>query len=262
MIMKKSIFFPLAIAVFYTLIGLSIAGQELTIAKKNTQGIPNEFLKLYHEIDKSLNQAIQLFPLTKSKSCPLFAPELYFAGSGYGTILTNSQHWKNVCSTLDAFRKLKLNAVSVMISFPDLTIGDSLSVISFYQQLIKEVHLRSMKLYIEYFDNPPFSPHAYKDLHDDASGRKKFLNLKEKELLLIYNKIRPDYLSIITEPGTMMRWTHLTFSASELAEWIEEVTTHLKSSRESSTTQLGAGAGSWEPKIMLSNLLNVRTWTM
>jgi hypothetical protein len=244
--MKRSIFFSLIIAVFFTPINLSLTGQELTTAKKNTGDIPNEFLKLYQEIDESLNQATQLFPLKKGKSCPLFAPELYFAGSGYGTISTNSQHWKNLCSTLDAFKKLKLNAVSVMITFPDLTMGDSLSIISFYQQLINEVHLRGMKIYIEYFDNPPFSPHAYKGLQDDASGRKKFLNMKEKELLLIYNKIQPDYLSIITEPGTMMRWTHLAFSVSELAEWVGEVTTHLKSSGESSTTQLGAGAGSWE----------------
>jgi len=243
--MQRSILFSLT-TVFFALVGLSIAGQKLPIAKKKTRDIPNEFLKLYQEIDESLNQATQMFPLKKGKSCPLFAPELYFAGSGYGTISTNSQHWKNLCTTLDAFKKLKMNAVSVMIAFPDLTMGDSLTVISFYQQLVNEVHLRGMKIFIEYFDNPPFSPHAYKGLQDDISGRKKFLNMKEKELLMIYNKIQPDYLSIITEPGTMMRWTHLSFSVSELAEWVEEVTTHLKISGESSTTQLGAGAGSWE----------------
>jgi len=135
-----------------------------------------------------------------------------------------------------------------MIAFPDLTMGDSVSILDFYQHLVQEVHLRGMKIYIEYFDNPPFSPHAYKDLRDNATGRKNFLNMKEKELFLIHNQIQPDFLSIITEPSTIMRWTHLTFSATELAEWVGEVTTHLKSSRKFSNTQLGAGAGIWEPE--------------
>src|SRR6185369_9876136 len=79
--MQRSILFSLT-TVFFALVGLSIAGQKLPIAKKKTRDIPNEFLKLYQEIDESLNQATQMFPLKKGKSSPLFAPELYFAGSG------------------------------------------------------------------------------------------------------------------------------------------------------------------------------------
>src|SRR5438046_1188434 len=111
MVMKRSINVSSIIGVFFLVISLPTEGQELAVAKKNTGDIPKEFLKLYQEIDESLNQATQLFPVKKGKSCPLFAPELYFAGSGYGTISINSQHWKNLCTTLDAFRTLKLNAV-------------------------------------------------------------------------------------------------------------------------------------------------------
>ena len=70
--------------------------------------------------------------------------------------------------------------------------------------------------------------------------------MREKELALIYREIKPDYLSVLTEPETMIRWSRLSFSADELANWIGEVTTHLKSAGESPNTLLGAGAGTWE----------------
>ncbi len=92
-----------------------------------------------------------------------------------------------------------------------------------------------------------FSPRAFKGLRDDPEGRKDFLQVMEKEVALIYREIKPDYLSLLTEPEvTMIRWTHLSFSADELANWIGEVTTRLKSTGASPNTLLGAGAGTWE----------------
>ena len=46
----------------------------------------------------------------------------------------------------------------------------------------------------------------------------------------------------------MIRWAHLSFPAEELATWVGEVTTHLKSMGASPNTMLGAGAGTWEPE--------------
>src|SRR5437870_8838345 len=98
-----------------------------------------------------------------------------------------------------------------MIAAPFLTIGDPTSLIEVYQRLAKEIHLRSMKLYVEHFVSPPFSPYALKGLHDDAQGKKEFLEMMEKEVSLIYREIKPDYLSLLTEPETLLRWTHLSF---------------------------------------------------
>jgi hypothetical protein len=56
-------------------------------------------------------------------------------------------------------------------------------------------------------------------------------------------------VSLVTAPETtMIRWAHLSFSAEELATWVGEVTTHLKSMGASPNTMLGAGAGTWEPE--------------
>jgi hypothetical protein len=139
-----------------------------------------------------------------------------------------------------------MNAVHVMIAAPDLNIGDPVPLINFYQRLAREIHSRNLKLYVEHFVNPPFSPHALKGLHDDPQGKKEFLEMMEKEVTLIYREIKPDYLSLVTEPETTDRLLHLSLSAEELASWLGKVTANLKSSGASQNTLLGAGAGTWE----------------
>jgi len=201
---------------------------------------------LYRELDETLRRERGLYPFKKGRSCPLVAPGLFNAGSGFGSAASDSQRWKDLLDTLDAFKAARMNAVSVMIAAPDLSLGDPQPLIDFYRRLAGAIHSRDMKLYVEHFDNPPFSPHAHKGLQDTPQGKKDFLNMREKELSLIYREIKPDYLSILTEPETMIRWSHLSFSADELADWIGEVTTRLKSTGASPNTRLGAGAGTWE----------------
>ena len=71
----------------------------------------------------------------------------------------------------------------------------------------------------------------------------------EQENALIYREIKPDYLTIVNEPVmAIIRALHLSFSANELAIWVGQVTTHLKSTGASPNTLLGAGALTWEPE--------------
>jgi hypothetical protein len=154
--------------------------------------------------------------------------------------------------------------VFVQIEAPDLIFGDPEPRIEFYQRLAKEIHSRNLKLYVEHFINVPFKPNipsgaraptnspAVKELRDDPPGRQEFLNHLEQENALIYRAIKPDYLTLIDEPRiTINRMLHLNISADELADWVGEVTTHLKSTGESPNTLLGAGALTWEPEELV-----------
>ena len=225
---------------------------ETILSVQENIAVPEQFSSLYKELDESITKTSTLYPFTKGKYCPLLAPELFMAGSGFASTTFDSQRWKDILTTVDAFRAMGMNAVSVMIASPDLTIGDTTVLIGFYQHLAAEIHLRGMKLYIEHFDNPPFSPHAHKTWQNTEQGRKDFLLMREKELTMIYRKIKPDYLSMITEPGTLIRWSHLSFSVNELSTWIAEVTTRLKATGASPNTLLGAGAGSWESESFVT----------
>jgi hypothetical protein len=223
---------------------LWLASQKTPAA---TPTIPDEFKPLYRELENTLAPATQAYPYKKGEPRPLVAPALFMAGSGYGPASPDSQRWKDLLATLDAYKAMRMDAVSIMIAAPDLTLSDPEPLLGFYKRLAREVHSRNLKLYVEHFDNPPFSPHAHKGWQDDPQGRKAFLKMREKELVLIYQNIKPDFLSLVTEPATMNRWSHLSLSTDELADWIADVTTHLKSTGVSPKTLLGAGAGGWEP---------------
>ena len=234
------------VACFLAFICPTMGQSQTPLAEKQTQtdaAIPDQFRPLYRELDETLREAGHLYPFMKGNPRPLFAPNLFMASSLYGPAAPDSQRWKDLLATLDAFNALRMNAVSVMILAPDLTLGDSGPLIDFYQRLAREIHARHMKLYVEHFVNLPLGPHAPKGLQDTPQGRQDFLNMLEKEVTLIYREIKPDYLSLVTEPETVIiHLLHLSFSADELAAWVGEVTTRLKSSGASPNTLLGAGA--------------------
>jgi len=246
---KRHLLLVLLAGCFLTSIYPTMGQSRTLLAEKLTQAdaaMPDQFRPLYRELDETLRQDRQIYPFKKGNSRPLVAPNLLWASSIFGPTASDSQRWKDQLATLDAFQAMRMDAVDVMIAAPDLTIGDPAPLINFYQRLAKEIHSRNMKLYVEHFVNPPFSPHALKGLHDDPQGKKEFLEMMEKEVTLIYREIKPDYLSLVTEPETTDRLLHLSLSADELANWIGEVTTHLKSAGASPNTLLGAGAGTWE----------------
>jgi hypothetical protein len=208
---------------------------------------------LYQGLDETLRQARQTYPFQKGNARPLVAPNLFMASSMFGPAASDSQRWKDLLATLDAYKTMGMDAVFVQILAPDLTFGDPASLIEFYQRLAREIHSRNMKLYVEHFVNVPFKPniasssHAFKGLQDDPQGRQDFLKIMEQESALICREIKPDYLTLIDEPDSaIIKALHLSFSADELANWVGEVTTHLKSTGASPTTLLGAGAVTWE----------------
>jgi hypothetical protein len=225
---------------------------SLPNAAVTSDEIPSQFRDLYRELAGTLEQATNVAPFEKRGVHPLVAPGLMMAGSGYGPAAADSPRWKDLLATLDAFKAMGMNATSVMIAAPDLTLSDPQPLIAFYRRLTDEIHARGMKLYVEHFDNPPFSPHAHHGFADDATGRKEFLRMRAAEAALIYREIQPDFLSLITEPATMGRWSHLTFSAAELADWVGEIATELKTA--GSPTHVGAGAPSWEPEEFVLRL--------
>jgi hypothetical protein len=253
----------MALAVCLLTFSGQTTGQTQTVSAaapaRSDTAIPDQFRPLYQELDESLRQARQLYPFQKGTPRPLVAANLLKATSTHHPP-DSEDWWKDMLATLDAFQAMHLNAVHVLILAPDLLEGDTAALTDFYQRLASEIHSRKMKFYVEHYVYPAPSPrqpkelqevlseHAPKGLHDDPQGRKEFLEMMEKETSLIYREIKPDYLSVVTEPETLGHFTHLTFSADELANWVGEITSRLKSSGASPNTLLGAGALTWEPE--------------
>jgi hypothetical protein len=208
--------------------------------------VPDQFRSLYRELDDALRQGNQAYSFNKLAARPLGVPYLFVSPAVLRPVASDSSAWHDLLATIDAFRAMRMDGVSVMIAAPFLTVGDPKALIDVYRRIGTEVHARGMKLYVEHFVSPPFGPYAVTGFRDDPQGRKDFLDMMEKEVSLIYRDIRPDYLSLVTEPETLRRWTHLSLSADEWATWVGTVAARLKATNASPGTLLGAGAGTGE----------------
>ena len=70
-------------------------------------------------------------------------------------------------------------------------------------------------------------------------------------MTLIYRELKPEYLSILTEPGAaIVRELHLSLKSDDFAGWVGKVCTELKQSGVSPATLLGAGLATFEPDIL------------
>jgi len=216
--------------------------------------IPEQFRPLYQGLDQTLRQARQAYPVDRARPMPMVAPSLLLASSIYGPAAADSQRWKDLLATIDMYQSMGMRAVLVQILAPDLAYGDTRSYIEFYQRLAKEIRSRNLKLYIEHFVNAPFNANQSASLNpiptlrDDPAGRQEFLKILQQELVQIHREIKPDYLSLLTEPELEInQQLHFTFSPEELATWVGQTASLLKKSGASPTTLLGAGGVTIEP---------------
>ncbi len=248
-IMKNhSIYATLAGCIFTWVVTFNCQAQgfQKFVSEPENLTIPDQFRSLYEELDKSLDKYGLIYKLREGGTCSAIAPNLFMAMSAFGPAAPGSERWNDLLLTLDAFREMKMKAVTVMIIAPDLTIGDTKSLVAFYRRLADEIHSRGLMLYIEHFNSSP-SRKLSASWSDGPPSKKTFLDMMYNELYTIYSQIRPDYLSLLTEPEiTMIKWTHLAFSASELSEWIGNTASRLKNLQLIPGTLLGAGAGTWE----------------
>ncbi len=217
---------------------------------------PERFRPLYAELEQQLDEAERaaLELPAAGQACPVTAPSLYLASSYFGPAEPGTQRWKDLMIALDGFQALGIGAVSLMVSFPNLTaeVRDPEPLLKFYGALAGELRARKMKLLVEHFVYPPSAPTkegrfvaGIKNLPDPEGA---FLNYKKKEIELILRRVKPDYLSITTEPETYDRFLGFSISAEDNARWLSAFVVELSSSGAKGGAKLGAGAGVWEPE--------------
>ncbi len=225
-------------------------------------GIPAGFKPLYAELDRELTAAEKtaLALPGSGLTCPVMAPSLYMASSYFGPAEPGTPRWNDLLAALDGFQALGVGAVSVMISFPNLTaeVKDPEPLLKFYGALADELRARKMKLLVEHFVYLPSAPGregkfvaGFKNRPDPKGD---FLKLNGKEIELILSRIKPDYLSIVTEPVTFDRFLGFSISAVEYSQWLAG----LAGSVEKGATKIGAGAGAWEPEVYVSSFAKVK----
>ena len=223
----------------------------------NYISVPQEHRTLYDELATKLDH---LGKAIKSqwdgkKADTTFGVELLVANSNRGEFLLTDRVFKATILTLDRLKDLGVRSVALSIQTPILTRSypRSAEYRSFYKRVAQEIRQRGYLLIVEMgtiFHEPEFSK-----MRVDYSGltMERFNAQLRQMAERIVEDLRPDYLTILTEPDTQTKNTGLDFSVSNYAATIRHVAEGLRHPG----VRLGAGAGTWSQMNYFSALAGI-----
>jgi hypothetical protein len=154
---------------------------------------------------------------------------------------------------LDALVRIGARGVAVDIPYPLLDPGQPRSdeYMAFYEQVVRDVRARGLKLMIEtqvVFTNTPYSQLDidYSSLPLDA-----FLAGRTAQTVRIAHELRPDYLAFTTEQSTDAMLTHQQVSTDRYVQFVNDTIRAVGSVKG---VALGAGSGNWEQPALVERL--------
>ena len=220
--------------------------------------IPAEYRVLYEELSKKLGQlqaGINSVP-GAPKARTRFGVELLVANSNRGEILLTERVFKATVLTLDRLQSLGVQCIALSIQFPVLVPSQPRAgeYLNFYTRVIQQIRQRGLAVIVEMgtlFRQPEFS-----QLRVDYSQLtlEKFKVQLGQMAQIVATDLKPDYLTILTEPDTQSQNTGLDFSVSNFSDTVAYVVQGLGQSE----VQLGAGAGTWSPMTYFSALAKIK----
>ena len=227
-------------------------------ATRDDNTIPLEYRALYEELSEKLDRLqarVNSVP-RPGNAGTRFGVELLVANSNRGEILLTERVFRATVLTLDRLQSLGVQSIALSIQFPVLVPSQPRAdeYLNFYTRVIREIRQRGLAVIVEMgtlFKEPEFSK-----LRVDYSQLtlKKFQVQLRQMAQIVVTDLKPDYLTILTEPDTQSQNTGLDFSVPNFTSTIRYVVQAL----EPSGVLLGAGAGTWSPMAYFSALAKIR----
>lgn len=218
--------------------------------KKKTQQhsptVPREYRLLYQKLEEDLQRfEKEINQLSSSSSTPpIYGAELLTANANRGDDLLKENSWQGNLLYLDSLQRLGVEGVTVAIGYPILleSFPRHKEYLDFYRKLASEIRRRNLKLMVKMgliFPQKEFSrigvDYSKLTLAEYFAGKKKMA-------ALIVNQIRPDYLSLGSEPQTEGLILGKKITSDRFADYVRETITTITKKG----AILGAGIGSWE----------------
>jgi hypothetical protein len=207
--------------------------------------VPEKYREIYREIDAEIDRQLPLIPLPwgQKQADTAFGVELPVANSNRGEALISEPVQQATALTLDRMKTLGVQSVSLSLQYPVLTRSHlrTPEYREFYRGVAAEIRKRGFRIVAEMgsaFREPEFGRIEvdYRGLKRDKFGA----GLREMAEAVIAD-IRPDFLTLLSEPDTQTRNTGLSFSPAEFAATVGQVVKGL----DHPGVKVGAGAGSW-----------------
>jgi chitodextrinase len=223
-----------------------------------TPVVPNQYQGLYSQLDADLAN----FESTiSSYSTPTavqvaYSAELKSAHSNLGPELLVPLHYSATMMELDSLKALGVQAITISVNFPVLDPGfyqdpsNYNSYLNFYTRLASDIRARNLKFIVKtslvnrstgYTSLDPGPFYDSLTLNDYQNGRMQMAQT-------IATTLKPDYLSVITEPDTEAAQSGKAGlgTVDGSTAMLNIILSGLQQTGTSGV-QIGAGIGSWTP---------------
>ncbi|MGQ9653226.1 MAG: hypothetical protein ACUVXD_04085 [Thermodesulfobacteriota bacterium] len=208
--------------------------------------VPAEFRDLYNELHSQLSSLSKRLTAMwdGKKGETAFGVELLVANSNRGEVLLEERVLRAALLTLDRLKELGVGMVALSIQYPMLNreTPRSYEYRQFYKKVVQGARARGYLVVVEmgtFFAEPEFT--KYRFSYKGSTIEKIKTGLLEMAEVIV-RELRPDYLTILSEPQTASTNTGLDLGVSSFAQMIRYVAAGL----DRSGVKLGAGAGTWE----------------
>ena len=219
--------------------------------------VPYPYRTLYNELYNKLDRLRTAVnsQWNGKKSAVSFGVELLVANSNRGEILLTDRVFEATRLTLERLKDLGVHSIAISIQYPILT--SSFPRVAeyrkFYKQVAEEIRRRGFVLIVEMgtmFREPEFSKLK---INYHGLTLRQFGDELRAMAEAIITHMRPDYLTLLTEPGTQTQNTGLDFSVSNFTAIIQ----HVASGLNRSGVRIGAGAGTWDDMAYFKALARI-----
>lgn len=224
----------------------------------HAQSVPSTYQSLYTGLQGELQSFEGQLQWNGAKSNTLFSASLLYANANSGLLLLNPGARSQYLTELAAIKSLGCTAVVVDMGFPVLyepfyqfngDPQDYQSMVSFYTQVVADVHAAGMKVIVE--SAAAFPGYYSADSGLNFAGYFAELSLQDYEqaqaaqYATIYSVIQPDYLTLAAEPDTDA--TNSSQPALDSPSgWASALTVFLSQlPAEPHAIPIGAGVGNW-----------------
>lgn len=228
--------------------------------------VPSNHSALYRELSEKLRAADMSINTAwdGQLSGTLSAGWLLPANNNAGAAMLTPQYWDVTVKYIDAMKALGAKALVVEVNYPGLTagfIGDPEPYIQYFEKVGVELRNRGMLYVVEHNSLlPGFSAFPVADYYialkaQGTAGKNRWGTERYQEAKIILERIKPDYLVLVEEPGTHDCGLGLT-----VEEWtfhLQVLAQTLKTEVSTSTALLGAGSGVWEDRRFTENYANI-----
>lgn len=210
-------------------------------------------------IERILDEALANTPATPAASggpAPVFAAELLAASSNRGEELLAPRALQGSILMLDNLVRLGAGGVTVKMGYPVLTSGfpRQREYLEFYRSIAREVRKRGLTLLVK--TGPVFARTEFSSLDVDlkAIPRDVYLAGRKEEIVTVAREMRPDIITIGSEPMTEKTLTGMDLSPAVYARFVDEV---VAAARQPGV-RFSVGMGTWDDMAYARALLDTR----